>query len=167
MKCWPDVWSPSASLIGVESMASTSKHLRAVSGMWVFFLLTTIYDHYDGISSWIGAPIIATFLSLITYPLVMLLGQSLRIPRFGKFWNASWWPALTVALVSSLALLFGTMLELTEPYHDRVSDSTELRLHSAISIPAFLALFFSIAYWPRVARSSRPGAPTTGNKPLP
>ncbi|MEP2776436.1 MAG: hypothetical protein ABJQ29_17040 [Luteolibacter sp.] len=146
-------------------MAPTSKHLLAIAGMWGFFFLMKLFDHYDGISSWIGAPIVATFLTLIAYPLVMLLGQFLRNPKLRELWNASCWPALTIGMASILALSFGTRFGLTESYHDSISDSEELRLHAAISIPAFLALFFCIAYWPPVGRVNRRGAPKAANKP--
>jgi hypothetical protein len=162
---WIALWEIIRIKTFAEEMAPTSKHLLAIAGMWVFFFLIKLFDQYDGISSLIGAPIVATFLTLIAYPLVMLLGQFLRIPKLRELWNARFWPAMTIALAGILALSFGTRFGLTESYHDSISDSEELRLHAAISIPAFLALFFCIAYWPPVGRSSQRGTPKPANKP--
>lgn len=106
--------------------------------MWALFFLMKLYDNYDGITSLIGAPIVATGLTVICFPVVLIVGLFLRIPILRRFWNRSIWPATTITLVSAIGFSIGMAME-------------EL-LHPVFTISAFLGLFTSISHWPPLGK---------------
>jgi hypothetical protein len=132
-------------------MIQRPRYLIASMLMWVAFFLMKLYDEYDGIVSWIGAPIVATPLLAISLPVVLLLGLVRRNLTFASIWYSGT-AISTIALVTSLVILiFGHALGIRETYTytNSLGDTvTASRLHSFISLPAFFVAAFSVLYWP-------------------
>lgn len=117
----------------------------------MFFALLKLYDHYDGFTSIIGAPIVAAVLTVLTvlvFPAVVLLGQGLRFRALGRRWYGN--PKLAVLLltVCLVLLLFGESMGLTHTVYDEVYEETLSRLPAVVSIPAFLGFLFAVTFWP-------------------
>lgn len=118
----------------------------------LFFI--SLYDDYDGIMSWIGAPIVAIFLLAICLPIVILLGVVRRIPGFAAYWYSGTATATTVLVASLGLLIFGYTLGIRETYTytNSFGDTlTASRLHHFVSLPAFFLAAFSILFWPKGA----------------
>ncbi len=114
---------------------------------WVFFALLKLYDHYDGFTSIIGAPIVATVLTVLVFPAVVLLGQGLRVRALGRRWYGN--PKVAVLLLTvCLLLLYGESMGLTHTVYDEVYEETLSRLPAVVSIPAFLGFLFAVTFWP-------------------
>lgn len=119
--------------------------------MWVGFFIMKLYDDYDGIMSWIGAPVVATFLLLIALPIVLILGLVRRNHAFASFWYSDITTARIALMVSLIILTFGHALGIREAYTytNSLGDVvTASRLHSFVSLPAFFVAAFSVLYWP-------------------
>lgn len=114
----------------------------------MIFGFMVLVNEYDGITSFIGAPIIATFLTVIAMPLALLMGLLLRWSRARSWWYASRRPAAIILILSLLVLTFGESLGFTQTYFDKELEVTGLRLHDAASTPSFLGVVFAIVYWP-------------------
>jgi len=119
--------------------------------LWGIFFCLKLFDDYDGIMSWIGAPIVATVLLAITLPLTLLLGLSRKIPWFARMWYSGRTLAGCVLIASIAVLVFGHSLGMRETYTytNSLGDTvTATRLHSYVSLPAFFLVAFSVFYWP-------------------
>ena len=119
--------------------------------MWGAFIFMKLFDDYDGIMSWIGAPIVATFLLVISLPVVLILGLVRRNHAFASFWYSDTTAARTSLAVSLVILTFGHAIGIREPYTytNSLGDIvTASRLHSFVSLPAFFVAAFSVLYWP-------------------
>jgi hypothetical protein len=116
-----------------------------------------LYDDYDGIMSWIGAPVVATFLLAITLPAVLFIGLARRIRPFARVWYSSPTLAASVLLVSVGLLIFGHSLGIRESYtytNSLEETVTSTRLHSFVSLPAFLLAAFAVLYWPSTKQTT-------------
>jgi hypothetical protein len=110
-----------------------------------------LFDDYDGIMSWMGAPFVATFLLAISLPVVLVLGLTRRIPCFARTWYSGRALPTSVLLASIGILIFGHSLGMRESYTytNSLEDTvTATRLHSFVSLPAFFLAAFSVLYWP-------------------
>lgn len=110
-----------------------------------------LFDDYDGIMSWIGAPIVATFLLVISLPIVLILGLVRRNHTFASSWYSDTTKARTALVVSLVILIFGHAVGIREAYTytNSLGDIvTASRLHSFVSLPAFFMAAFSVFYWP-------------------
>jgi hypothetical protein len=132
-------------------MIQRPRYLLFTLLLWVTFFFMKLVDDYDGIMSWIGAPIVATILLAITLPIVLVLGLVRRIRLFSAFWYSGTTTTKTALLVSLGVLIFGHSLGLREAYTftNSLGDPvTASRLHSFASLPAFVLAAFSVLYWP-------------------
>ncbi len=119
--------------------------------MWGAFFIMKLFDDYDGIMSWIGAPIVATFLLVISLPIVLILGLVRRNHAFATSWYSNTTTARTALVVSLVILTFGHAVGIREAYTytNSLGDIvTASRLHSLVSLPAFFVAAFSVIYWP-------------------
>lgn len=119
--------------------------------IWVFFFGMKLYDDYDGIMSWIGAPIVASFFLVISLPMLLVLGLVRRNHAFASFWYSETGIARTALVVSLMVLIFGHAVGIREAYTytNSLGDTvTATRLHSFVSLPAFFVAAFSVLYWP-------------------
>lgn len=119
--------------------------------LWGVFFCLKLFDDYDGIMSWIGAPIVATVLLAISLPVTLILGMSRRIPWFARMWYSGRTLAGCVLIASIVILVFGHALGMRESYTytNSLGDTvTATRLHSFVSLPAFFLAAFSVLYWP-------------------
>jgi len=135
-------------------MIQRPRYLLASLLLWATFFFMKLYDDYDGIMSWIGAPIVATFLLAVSLPIVLVLGLVRRIRPFAAFWYSRTAIATAVLVPSLGVLIFGHSLGLREPYvyTNSLGDTvTASRLHSFVSLPAFFLAAFSVLYWPAAA----------------
>lgn len=120
--------------------------------LWGTFFFMKLFDDYDGIMSWIGAPFVATIILAISLPVVLVLGLTRRIPCFSRLWYSGRVPAMSVLIASIVVLIFGQSLGMRESYTytNSLGDTvTSTRLHSFVSLPAFFLVAFSVLYWPR------------------
>lgn len=127
------------------------RYLLASMLLWGFFFCLKLFDDYDGIMSWIGAPIVATFLLAISLPITLVLGLSRRIPCFARMWYSGRALPTSVLITSIGVLVFGQSLGMQEAYTytNSLEDTvTATRLHSFVSLPAFFLAAFSVLYWP-------------------
>ncbi len=134
--------------------------------MWVAFFIMKLIDDYDGIMSWIGAPILATFLLVISLPIVLLLGLVRRNHAFASSWYSDTTTARTTLVVSLGILIFGHAVGIREAYTytNSLGDIvTASRLHSFVSLPAFFLAAFSVTYWPTKRKANKTLHPTAGN----
>ena len=115
---------------------------------WVFFALLKLYDRYDGITSIIGAPIVATVLTVLVFPAVVLLGQGLRFRALGRRWYGNPKVAVLLLTVCLVLLLYGESMGLTHTVYDEVDEETFSRLPAMVGIPAFLGFLFAVTFWP-------------------
>ena len=110
-----------------------------------------LFHDYDGIGSWIGAPVVATFLLLVSLPVLLVLGLILRISAFARIWYSGRVLAASVLIVSVGVLIFGSAIGMRESYTytNSLGDTVAAtRLHSVVSLPAFLLAAFAVLYWP-------------------
>lgn len=119
--------------------------------LWGVFFCMKLFDDYDGIMSWIGAPFVATFLLAISLPVTLVLGLTRRIPCFARMWYSGRALATSVLIASIVVLVFGHPLGMRESYTytNSLGDTvTATRLHFFVSLPAFFLAAFSVLYWP-------------------
>lgn len=119
--------------------------------LWGTFFFMKVFDDYDGIMSWIGAPFVATIILAISLPVVLVLGLTRRIPCFARMWYSGRTLAMSVLIASIVVLIFGQYLGMRESYTytNSLGDTvTATRLHSFVSLPAFFLAAFSVLYWP-------------------
>lgn len=105
--------------------------------LWSIFFCLKLFDNYDGIMSWIGAPFVATVLLAISLPIVLVLGLSRKMPWFAKIWYSGQTPAASVLIASIVVLVLGRFLGMQEPYTytNSFGDTvTATRLHSFVSL---------------------------------
>ena len=135
----------------VATMIQKPRYLLASMLLWGAFFCMKLFDDYDGIMSWIGAPIVATFLWAISLPVTLVLGLTRRIPCLARVWYSGRALPMTVLMASMLVLIFGHSLGMREAYTyiNSLGDTvTATRLHSFVSLPAFFLAAFSVLYWP-------------------
>ncbi|MES2598796.1 MAG: hypothetical protein V4662_25910 [Verrucomicrobiota bacterium] len=133
---------------GVADVTPRPSYRRAAFILWMIFGFMALMNDYDGITSIIGTPIIATFLTVIAMPLALLMGLLFRWSRARSWWYESRRPAATILILSLLVLTFGESLGFTQTYFDKELEVTRLRLHDAASTPSLLAMIFAVVYWP-------------------
>jgi hypothetical protein len=141
-----DVPQPPAPLV-----IQKPRYLLASVLLWGVFFCLMLFDDYDGIMSWIGAPFVATVLLAISLSITLVLGLSRRIPWFARIWYSGRALAACVLISSILVLVFGHSLGMREAYTytNSLGDTvTATRLHSFVSLPAFFLASFSVLYWP-------------------
>jgi hypothetical protein len=127
------------------------RYLLASVLLWGVFFCMKLFDDYDGIMSWIGAPLVATVLLAISLPVTLVLGLSRRIPWFARMWYSGRGLAGCVLIASIVILVFGRSLGMRESYTytNSLGDIvTATRIHSFVSLPAFFLAAFSVLYWP-------------------
>jgi formate hydrogenlyase subunit 3/multisubunit Na+/H+ antiporter MnhD subunit len=126
--------------------------------MWVAFFIMKLIDDYDGIMSWIGAPIVATFLLVISLPIVLILGLVRRNHAFASSWYSNTTIARTTLLFSLVILTFGHAAGIREAYTytNSLGDIVNAtRLHSFVSLPTFFVAAFSVIYWPNIKKGEQ------------
>jgi hypothetical protein len=132
-------------------MIQKPRYLLASILLWGVFFCLKLFDDYDGIMSWIGAPLVATFLWAISLPVVLVLGLTRRISCFARMWYSGRALATSVLIASMGILIFGHSLGMRESYTyiNSLGDTiTATRLPSFVSLPAFFLAAFSVLYWP-------------------
>jgi hypothetical protein len=148
-------------------MIQRPRYLIATILMWVALFVMKLYDDYDGIMSWIGAPIVATFLLAVSLPILLVLGLVRRVRTFASFWYSGTANATIVLVASLIVLIFGHALGIREAYTytNSLGDTiTASRLHSFVSLPAFFMAAFSVLYWPAAATSKQRGEQAADGK---
>ena len=119
--------------------------------LWGVFVCMKLFDDYDGIMSWIGAPFVATFLLALSLSVTLVLGLTRRVPCFARMWYSGRALATSVLTASIGVLFFGHSLGMQESYTyiNSLGDTvTATRLYSFVSLPAFFLATFSVLYWP-------------------
>ena len=150
-------------------MIQRPRYLIGSMLMWGAFFIMKLFDDYDGIMSWIGAPIVASFLLVISLPIVLILGLVRRNHTFASFWYSDSTAARTALVVSLVILTFGHAVGIREAYTctNSLGDIvTASRLHSFVSLPAFFVAAFSVLYWPEKRKANKTLHPTAGNAPV-
>ena len=135
----------------VATVIQKPRYLLTSTLLWGTFFFMKLFDDYDGIMSWIGAPFVATIILAISLPVVLVLGLIRRIPSFARMWYSSTVPAISILLASIVVLIFGQSLGMRESYtytNSLEETVTATRLHSYVSLPAFFLAAFSVLYWP-------------------
>ena len=132
-------------------MTQRPRYLLGSTAVWVTFFMMKLFDDYDGFMSIIGAPIVATFLTAIVIPAVLIVGLIRSIPGFSSVWYSGT-KIPTILLLTSLGVLaFGHSVGLQEPYTytNSLGDKVDAtRLNSLASVPAFFVACFCVFFWP-------------------
>lgn len=128
------------------------RYVRAAFILWMIFGFMALVNGYNGITSFIGAPITATFLTMIAMPLALLMGLLLRWSRARSWWYENRLPAAIILVLSLLVLTLGESLGLTQASFDKELEVTGQKLHDAASTPSLLGMIFAIVYWPGRSR---------------
>ncbi|GEP46334.1 hypothetical protein [Brevifollis gellanilyticus] len=136
-------------------VAPRPRYLRGAAILWVIFAFLKLVDNYDGILSFIGAPFVATFMTLVAMPLALLMGLVLRWPAACSWWYSSRRPAALMLTLTMILIFFAQSLGLGERIIDEVDGGSYFVMYGAVSLPSFLGMVFAIVYWP--ARSGQQG----------
>jgi len=137
--------------ISASALQPGRKWLLAFGLSFLFFVFLSVTDHYDGVMTLIGAPIVSIVLTSVCMVGVTLVGLVLRVAIIRRWWCLSFRPALLTMIVTTLLLSCSTSIGLSERYVDSIDGSVRFRPHWAIGIPCYILLLASITFWPAPA----------------
>ena len=127
--------------------------LLAFALSFMFFVFLSVTDHYDGIMTIIGAPIVSIVLTSVCMAGVALVSVVLRVAVIRRWWCSSPHLALWTMIMSAILLSCGTSIGIAERYVDSIDGSVRFRLHWALGVPCYILLLASVTFWPIAPRS--------------
>lgn len=121
---------------------------------WLVYMLGMVLTSYDGLWSLLLQPVMAALFSGVAVLLSLLIGLVFRLRPIGNWWRSTYLWAGTLFCTGTLLLVFGYPLGLkTTVRHFETGAAMEI-LRPEIAAPAYFAMIFALANWPRRKKSS-------------